>query len=132
MANATAGPRTDLDLDHFREMLEEEQNRILTDLKRLDLRDEAGGQEGSGSEIADYDQHQADQATETFLREQDAAISEGLKTELEQVDAARAKMEAGTYGYCDRCSKEIPADRLEVLPYTVFCIQCAEDLEGQV
>jgi RNA polymerase-binding transcription factor DksA len=131
MANATAGPRTDLDLDHFAEMLEGEQNRILTDLKRMDLREEAGGPGTSGSEIADYDQHQADQATETFLREQDEAMMVALRSELDQVEAAQAKLSAGSYGYCDRCGKDIPAERLEVLPFTIFCIDCAGDVEGR-
>ena len=131
MANATAGPRTDLDLDHFAEILEGEQNRILMDLKRLDLREEAGGPDGAGHEMADYDQHQADQGTETFLREQDEAMMVALRAELEQVGAAQAKLEAGTYGYCDRCGKKIPVARLKVLPFTVFCIDCAGDVEGR-
>lgn len=132
MANATAGTRADIDLDHFREILEDERNRVLEQLRQVDAREEAGDSGVSGNEISDYDQHPADEATETFLREQDQAIHAGLNNELRQVDAAWRKMENGTYGLCDRCHAEIPAERLEVMPFAIFCVQCAADLEGQI
>lgn len=132
MANATAGPRTDINLDHFREILEAERNRVLEQLRQVDAREEEGASGVAGDETADYDQHPADDGTETFLREQDQAIHAGLHQELKQVEAASHKMEHGTYGLCDRCGAEIPAERLEVLPFALLCMKCASDLEGQV
>jgi RNA polymerase-binding transcription factor DksA len=131
MANATAGPRTDIDLDHFRELIEEERSRVLEQLRQVDAREEAGDSGVAGSELSDYDQHPADEATETFLREQDQAIHVGLYNELRQVEAAASKLERGTYGVCDRCGAEIPAERLEVMPFALYCVRCAADLEGQ-
>lgn len=132
MANATAGPRTDLDLDHFREILDEERSRVLEQLRQLDVRGEAADSGTETSELADYDQHDADGATETFLREQDQAIQASLNQELHQVETASRKLDHGTYGICDRCSAEIPADRLEVMPFALFCMKCASELEGQI
>ena len=42
------------------------------------------------------------------------------------VDRALAKMDAGTYGTCERCGKPIGPERLEALPWAVLCIDCKQ------
>lgn len=49
----------------------------------------------------------------------------GLEAELETVDAAMAKIDAGTYGACEVCGEPISADRLEALPWAISCINCS-------
>lgn len=132
MSTTHAGPRTDLEMDHFVEILEAERERLTIDLQRLDRNEESGGTSGEISDLADYDQHPADQGTETFMREQDLAIHDSLNAELRQVEAAFHRIENGTFGYCERCGTEIPEERLEVLPFAAFCMKCADDLEGRV
>jgi RNA polymerase-binding transcription factor DksA len=126
--SATLTPRGDLDLKKFRRLLDAEQQRIETELKRIDALDETGGASGELSELADYDQHPGDQGTELFFREQDEAIESALKEELGQVQVAMRKLDDGTYGYCQRCEAEIPKERLEVLPAAGYCIRCASEV----
>ena len=45
--------------------------------------------------------------------------------EIQQIRSALQKIEAGTYGTCDRCGEEIAVKRLEALPYATRCINCA-------
>lgn len=45
--------------------------------------------------------------------------------ELKSIEAALARIEAGTYGDCAKCGEEISAERLEALPFTPFCRNCA-------
>jgi hypothetical protein len=33
--------------------------------------------------------------------------------------------------FCQRCNVEIPAERLEVLPDTVVCVNCSRDIGGE-
>lgn len=132
MAAAPPGPRADLDLESFRRTLAEEGDRLKQELRDLRARDQTGGPAGETSELADYDQHQADQATELFLREQDQAIHDTLTLELTQVETSLRKLDEGTYGYCERCGKTIPQERLEALPSAVYCLHCADELEGQI
>jgi RNA polymerase-binding transcription factor DksA len=132
MADAAAGPRTDLKLDHFREILGEERDRITDSLRKLDERNEAGGTAGEVSELAAYDQHPADQGTELFLNERDQAMEVSLKAELAQVERAWHHLEAGRYGLCERCGAKIPKGRLEAMPATTFCVECADQVETQV
>lgn len=41
--------------------------------------------------------------------------------EIRAIDAALARIEAGTYGECVTCGEPISEDRLDLLPYTPFC-----------
>jgi len=134
MATAPAGPRTDLDLDEIREALEAERERIRTDIGKLHQQDEGMGGPAAekATELSDYDQHMADGATELFLREQDEAIYFGLRGSLEQVEAALHKLENATYGYCDRCGRDIGKERLEFLPQAILCVQCADDVAARL
>jgi len=49
--------------------------------------------------------------------------------ELQLIDNALAKVEAGTYGTCGECSGGIPMARLEALPFAQYCIDSQEELE---
>jgi DnaK suppressor protein len=51
--------------------------------------------------------------------------------EIRDIEAALAKIDAGTYGICDECNVPIPMARLEYMPNAQFCIGCQEKLESQ-
>lgn len=53
------------------------------------------------------------------------AAHDRLQEMLADVRRAEAKLEAGTYGTCDVCGKDIAAERLEALPWATRCIGCA-------
>lgn len=50
-------------------------------------------------------------------------------TELDQVNQALARLDAGEYGLCIDCGEPIAEARLKALPYATLCIQCAEEAE---
>lgn len=45
--------------------------------------------------------------------------------EMEMIRAALARIASGDYGLCTKCGAEISAERLNVLPETPFCRNCA-------
>ncbi|MEK9154257.1 MAG: TraR/DksA C4-type zinc finger protein [Patescibacteria group bacterium] len=57
---------------------------------------------------------------------EELAINVPLVEELEkrrrEIDKALEKMDKATYGICDVCKTEIPADRLEANPAATTCI----------
>jgi DnaK suppressor protein len=79
--------------------------------------------EGLTEELADYDQHPADQGTETFEQELDETTLMILDEEERRVNEARQALAEGRYGVCIDCGKEIPAARLEAIPETVRCVE---------
>ena len=48
------------------------------------------------------------------------------RSELEQINAALERIEQNEYGICTVCKNPISAERLEVIPYTDLCVDCAE------
>ena len=50
--------------------------------------------------------------------------------ELNQVNDALARLEAGEHGYCKSCGNQIGSARLDALPYATLCIDCAEESEA--
>jgi RNA polymerase-binding protein DksA len=48
---------------------------------------------------------------------------------LKLIEAALGRIDQGRYGYCMRCGKKIPQDRLEAIPYAVLCIDCKSSEE---
>ena len=71
------------------------------------------------------DNHLADTASETYERELDEGLEEDAREQLREVEAALARIEAGEYGTCEVCGKEIPDERLEAVPWTTLCIDDA-------
>lgn len=45
--------------------------------------------------------------------------------EIEMIRAALVRIDEGEYGYCVKCGEEIAPERLDVLPATPFCRNCA-------
>jgi len=43
---------------------------------------------------------------------------------LDEIDAAQARLGAGTYGVCERCGGAIPLSRLRVVPAARLCVSC--------
>ena len=70
------------------------------------------------------DQHLADHASEMFEREVDDSLEENAEQLVREIDVALARIDAGTYGTCARCGKEIPEERLEAVPYATLCVEC--------
>lgn len=60
----------------------------------------------------------------TFEQERLLALSTELRSKLEEVDHALDKVRQGTYGQCDLCGADIPAERLEILPEASLCVPC--------
>jgi DnaK suppressor protein len=75
------------------------------------------------AELADYDQHPADEGTETHDQELDETRDMLLADEAERVDLALERLASGDYGKCVDCGKDIPAERLEAIPESVRCVE---------
>jgi RNA polymerase-binding transcription factor DksA len=102
--------------------IDEEASRRRLDAEREKLKGLVDGLRTETSEndqvgeLSAYDQHPADLGSETFEREKDLAILEGLETELAEVEAALRRLDDGTYGIDEVTGERIAPERLEALP----------------
>src|SRR5262245_47610366 len=117
-------------LKRFRRNLEE-LGRKLTGTSRIlegeTLRAASG--EAAG-ELSNVPMHLADVGTEAFTHELNSTLLENEEFIGREVDDALTRLEKGRFGLCEECSKEIPMERLEVLPYARYCAPCTETLQA--
>ena len=92
----------------------------------------AGENDQRDAELADYDQHPADQGSETYEQELDETTAMILDEEARQVEIARERLAEGMYGTCVDCGRDIPAERLEAIPEAVRCIDDQNRYEAQL
>lgn len=85
-------------------------------------------------DITSVPTHPADNDVEGL--DVEIAIAQNAELMFEQVEAALARIEAGTFGVCGDCGRAIGKERLHALPYTPRCIDCAkghrDGVEGPV
>ncbi|GGM26325.1 TraR/DksA family transcriptional regulator [Dactylosporangium sucinum] len=53
-----------------------------------------------------------------------AARTAAARRAIQEIRAALSRIDAGTYGRCERCAQPIPAARLEIRPHARFCVPC--------
>lgn len=58
--------------------------------------------------------------------EREIADAAALRSDEEAVEIhdALRRLDAGTYGLCERCARPIAVERLEVIPWTRLCVAC--------
>ncbi len=71
-----------------------------------------------------FDEESGEGGTVTVDRERDLALSAQALQAVAEIDAALGRIEAGTYGVCERCQQPIPKPRLRALPYARLCVAC--------
>jgi DnaK suppressor protein len=114
-------------LDRFRKRLEEEKERLeeqIADYER-DL-EEARLTESSSDRSPDPGNAEASSMKLEYAKE--LSIEQNTLDLLSKANRALERIDAGTYGICESCGKAIPIERLEVLPYSTLCVECASRL----
>lgn len=105
-----------------KEQLSELKKELLLQKQQLTGRLEEEEENPNEGELSSYDNHPADTGTELYERERDMALDEHGKEELEKIDAALAAMKDGTYGICKESGEEIPFERLQAVPTTLYAV----------
>ena len=111
-------------LDRFKKRLEEEKERLeeqIADYERV--LEEARLTESSSDRSPDPGNAEASSMKLEYAKE--LSIEQNTLDLLSKANRALERVDAGTYGICETCGKAIPIERLEVLPYTTLCVECA-------
>jgi DnaK suppressor protein len=122
---------TKAQLDKYRELLLGLRARLQGEVSHL--ADEAlrkTGGEASGS-LSNTPIHMADLGTDNYEQEFTLGLLENGEHRLEEIGAALQRIEQGSFGVCEGegCGKAIPKPRLEALPFTRYCVECARKMQ---
>jgi len=110
-------------LDAQRELLGAERSNYTRQAEELRAQAEALALEHEPGDVQ-FDEEGGEGGTAHVDRELDLHLSAQAHAAIEEIDAALAKLDLGTYGFCESCGGEIPAARLEALPHARLCVSC--------
>ena len=105
-------------IDEFRARLREARRELLrrvvtTDTELATLEPHPAG---------NLDEDAATQVATTVL----ARLEGQEKHELDEVEAALARLETGSFGTCEDCGGPIPLARLQAVPWVRYCLTCQQ------
>lgn len=92
-------------------------NRVADTKLHLNTSSERGGDEG-------------DQTVRALAENEMLGMHNRLRTRLMEVEYALARIEAGSFGYCEETEEPIEEDRLRAIPWTRLSIEGAEIRES--
>jgi RNA polymerase-binding transcription factor DksA len=116
------------DIDRYREQLLALGQRLKANVANLE--DEAYRKTGEASgNLSNTPLHLADLGSDTFEQEVALSLLENQEQRLEEIAAALERIRQGTFGTCAECGKEIPRRRLDAVPSTRHCLECARELQ---
>jgi DnaK suppressor protein len=114
MANIEDTEQVELDLDAINGRLLEEKARLMRDLQ---IKEDQVAEDGDelDSERGGVGNHMADDANQTSEQETMLTLESNIRRQLDQVNAALARIQNGTYGICSNCGKPIATARIHTL-----------------
>ena len=118
------------ELELYRNTLLSIRARLRGDLDQMTDEALRRAQPESSGNLSNVPLHMADVGTENYDQEFTLSLIENEQQTLELVQTALGRINEGTYGRCEECEGSIAKPRLQALPYTPYCIECARKLEG--
>ncbi|MGP3981320.1 TraR/DksA family transcriptional regulator [Streptomyces sp. KR80] len=72
---------------------------------------------------------QADTGAKNITREHELALAANAREMLAQTERALGRIDAGTYGLCESCSRPIGKARMQAFPRATLCVDCKQRQE---
>ncbi|SBN64737.1 transcriptional regulator, TraR/DksA family [Curtobacterium sp. 9128] len=91
--------------------------KLIADVERS-MRDVSDARDGANTD----DEHDPEGATLAWERGSLGAVRDDARRRIEQVDAALARLDKGTYGTCAVGGEPIPEARLAAVPWAATCV----------
>ena len=101
-------------------------------LRELDSATATLESEGAGqsAELTHVTQHPGDIGTDVADNDRELALLESASQRREEIEAALARLDAGTYGNCVDCGRPIDEARLEFRPEAARCLEDQQKFEA--
>ncbi len=117
------------DLKVYKERLIALRRRLQGDVSQLADAALRQRRSDANGDLSSMPIHMADIGSDNYEQEFTLSLMESGGSTLEKIESALERIEEGTYGECADCGARIPKARLNAIPFTVFCVRCAEEHE---
>lgn len=110
-------------IEKIKARLEAERSSIEETLKTFATKDDKvpGDWDSRFPSFADNQEEAADEVEEYEAR---LPVEFSMETRLKAINSALDKIKKGEYGRCEKCGKEIEAERLIIIPEARTCNSC--------
>ena len=119
----TKSPFTKKELADMKQQLLEEREQLEHQFQEIGESSFGNPQSELSGEISSFDEEYADAGTDTFERERDLSLTNNIRDLLDKIERAVERIDAGSYGLCERCGRPIEKARLKALPYATLCVK---------
>jgi RNA polymerase-binding transcription factor DksA len=118
-------PLTDAQREHLADRLREERERALRALNRSLATSAGEDMEDRAGDLTLAPLHRADQGTDAIEEEVGASNDARISRELAEIDAALERLYGSpeSFGICEDTGREIPYERLDLIPWARTCAQ---------
>jgi RNA polymerase-binding protein DksA len=110
-------------LERLKIQLVEEHDQHIRQMEGLQAEAEALANEREPGDTQ-FDEESGEGDTLSVERERDLALSTAARQTLDDIAKALARIDDGSYGYCEVCGDRIPVPRLEAIPWADQCVKC--------
>ncbi|MCI4067047.1 TraR/DksA C4-type zinc finger protein [Micromonospora sp. R77] len=118
--------RSQADTDQIRQSLQSRYDELTAEYEQAVLQSQVLRLVEVGDTAGD---DQADSGTKTAERDTAQSLLRTILERRSQFEHALARLEEGTYGFCEGCSAPIPVERLEIFPSATSCVACKQTRE---
>ena len=117
------------DLDQFRKLLMRKRALLSGNMTSLEGQALKRSRQDASGDLSNMPIHMADIGSDNFEQEFTLGLIENEEEMLRAIDEALERIEDGTFGKCESCSKAIPRERLKAIPHASLCIECQRQEE---
>ncbi|HKD65890.1 MAG TPA: TraR/DksA C4-type zinc finger protein [Candidatus Binataceae bacterium] len=110
-------------LEVLKNILTQERSNALARIREL--------RRNQGDDMAGSPGDEMDVARSLTDVETNASLIERAEDRLKAIDDAFGRLTRGRYGICEQCENEIAVERLKVLPFATYCVDCQQERSQQ-
>ncbi|MHC5080353.1 MAG: TraR/DksA family transcriptional regulator [Planctomycetota bacterium] len=112
------------DRKKFKKMLLEKRQLLVDDIKRMEEECCNSSRRDASGNLSHMPIHMADISADNYEQEITLGLIEAEEREIREIDAALERIDEGSYGVCETCTKDIKVARLKAIPNARLCIEC--------
>jgi RNA polymerase-binding transcription factor DksA len=117
--------KSQANLGKYRKALEALSSRVRSDANGM-VEQVLAGSGGGNNNRSNAPFHLGEMGTDEFMYDMNATLLENEQYIVAEAREALSRIDNGTYGICESCGRSITPARLEAIPFTRYCVKCAE------
>ena len=106
------------ELEKYRRLLVDKKTSLVSELAKTKNAEEETTEEST--------QDIADKAVSSYTRGFLYSLNDTERNTIQQINAALARIEDGTFGFCLNCGNAMAEKRLTAIPWSRHCVDCQE------